>query len=81
MEVPKIRVSILVAFSLVNHPFWGTSILGNPQICKHMEKEYGKSMRKNEADKRNKSTDYLIIDASIVGSKNAQAKLNNILAE
>ena len=28
--------SILIGFSIINHPFWGTTILGNPQIgtCK-----------------------------------------------
>ena len=27
--------SILIAFSLINHPFWGTPIYGNPQIWIH----------------------------------------------
>ena len=26
------KSSILIGFSLINHPFWGTLILGNPQI-------------------------------------------------
>ena len=24
--------SILIGFSIINHPFWGTTILGNPHI-------------------------------------------------
>ena len=30
------KSSILIAFSLINHPFWGTTIYGNP----HLPKEY-----------------------------------------
>jgi len=26
------KSSILIGFSIINHPFWGTTILGNPQI-------------------------------------------------
>ena len=37
-EVPKIGVgppksSILIVFSLINHPFWGTPIFGNTHIA------------------------------------------------
>ena len=27
------KSSIFIGFSIINHPFWGTIILGNPQIC------------------------------------------------
>ena len=27
------KSSILIGFALINHPFWGTTILGNPHIC------------------------------------------------
>ena len=26
------KSSILIGFSILNHPFWGASILGNPHI-------------------------------------------------
>ena len=26
------KSSILIGFSIINHPFWGTSIFGNPHI-------------------------------------------------
>ena len=26
------KSSILIGFSIINHPFWGTPMLGNPQI-------------------------------------------------
>ena len=26
------KSSILIGFSIINHPFWGTTILGNPRI-------------------------------------------------
>ena len=26
------KTSILIGFSIINHPFWGTTILGNPRI-------------------------------------------------
>ena len=26
------KSSILIGFSIINHPFWGTTILGNPHI-------------------------------------------------
>ena len=26
------KSSILIGFSIINHPFWGTTILGNPQM-------------------------------------------------
>ena len=28
------KSSILIGFSIINHPFWGTTILGNPHIKK-----------------------------------------------
>ena len=28
------KSSILVGFSIINHPFWGTTILGNPHVVK-----------------------------------------------
>ena len=40
----EVRVSInggtpksftLIGFSLINHPFWGTPIYGNPQVCSY----------------------------------------------
>ena len=35
-EVPKIVVppksSILIGFSIINHPFWGTPIFGNTHV-------------------------------------------------
>ena len=36
-EFPKIvgfpsKSSILIEFSIINHPFWGTTILGNPHV-------------------------------------------------
>ena len=27
------KSSILIGFSIINHPFWGTSIYGNTHIC------------------------------------------------
>ena len=27
------KSSVLIGFSIVNHPFWGTIIFGNTQIC------------------------------------------------
>ena len=32
------KSSILIGFSIINHPFWGTTILGNPiwKICSHL---------------------------------------------
>ena len=27
------KSSILIGFSIIKHPFWGTSIFGNPHIC------------------------------------------------
>jgi len=27
-----LKSSILIGFSIINHPFWGTTILGNPHI-------------------------------------------------
>ena len=27
------KSSILIGVSMINHPFWGTTILGNPHIC------------------------------------------------
>ena len=36
MDVPKIVVppksSILIGFSIINHPFWGTTIFGNTHV-------------------------------------------------
>ena len=29
------KSSILIGFSIVNHPFWGTTIFGNPHIGKY----------------------------------------------
>ena len=26
------KSSILIGFSIINHPFWGTTILGNPHM-------------------------------------------------
>ena len=37
------KSSILIGFSLVNHPFWGTSIYGNPHIAPDAEKTRGQS--------------------------------------
>ncbi len=38
---PKIGVppksSILIGFSLINHPFWGTTIFGNTHILQNMK--------------------------------------------
>ena len=31
------KSSILIGFSLINHPFWGTPIFGNTHILKTME--------------------------------------------
>ena len=28
------KSSILIGFSIINHPFWGTPILGNPHIAR-----------------------------------------------
>ena len=28
------KSSILIGFSIINHPFWGTTILGNPHLKK-----------------------------------------------
>ena len=28
------KSSILIGFSIINHPYWGTTILANPQIYK-----------------------------------------------
>ena len=33
MVVPTPKSSILIGFSIINHPFWGTSIFGNTHIC------------------------------------------------
>ena len=30
------KSSILIEFSIINHPFWGTSILGNPHMYLHL---------------------------------------------
>ena len=30
------KSSILIGFSLINHPFWGTPIFGNTQFCRCM---------------------------------------------
>ena len=30
------KSSILVRFCLINHPFWGTPILGNPHMYRYM---------------------------------------------
>ena len=27
------KSSILIGFSIANHPFWGTPVYGNPRIC------------------------------------------------
>ena len=29
------KSSILIGFSIINHPFWGTPIFGNPHIINH----------------------------------------------
>ena len=29
------KSSILIGFSIINHPFWGTTILGNTHISKN----------------------------------------------
>ncbi len=49
--IPK--SSILIGFSLINHPFWGTPILGNTQIqiCRHRFLEADVTM----ADEKNRS--------------------------
>ena len=26
------KSSILIGFSIINHPFWGTTLFGNPQV-------------------------------------------------
>ena len=31
------KSSILKGFSIINHPFWGTPILGNPNIEVHLK--------------------------------------------
>ena len=31
------KSSILIGFSIINHPFWGTPIFGNTHIAKHMD--------------------------------------------
>ena len=28
------KSSILIGFSIINHPFWGTTIFGNTQMCR-----------------------------------------------
>ena len=33
------KSSILIGFSIINHPFWGTSIFGNTHICVHNQKD------------------------------------------
>ena len=30
------KSSILIELSIVNHPFWGTTILGNPYMYKYV---------------------------------------------
>ena len=32
------KSSILIGFSIINHPFWGTTIFGNPQMQGYLGK-------------------------------------------
>ena len=32
LNVGTPKSSILIGFSIINHPFWGTTILGNPHM-------------------------------------------------
>ena len=34
MGYPQVIHFFVLGFSMINHPFWGTSILGNPYIGK-----------------------------------------------
>ena len=43
------KSSILIGFSLVNHPFWGTSIYGNPHIAPDAEKTRGQSQNQTSS--------------------------------
>jgi hypothetical protein len=43
------KSSILIGFSLVNHPFWGTSIYGNPHIAPDAEKQEANLRTRHQA--------------------------------
>ena len=42
------KSSILTGFSIINHPFWGTTIFGNPHI--HYTKSYMMYLHTNHDD-------------------------------
>ena len=38
------KSSILIRFSIINHPFWGTNIFGNTHISITEDSEFGSSL-------------------------------------
>ena len=58
---------ILIGFSFINHPLWGTTILGNPHICTsfHPPKKYQKTQPK-------RTNSFLFVEARGDGANTAK---------